>query len=340
MFQILFFMKRKANSISVKAVKFPKTSVFSAYNLTQNGVFQINAKLQFKLEVGVASQYAFEIIDLRNEIATSTMHVALSCCFDQWRIEKVRCRITPLSGVSDYNQTFFSCIDRSGFPSDVTITDLQTYQSYKESVWSKDGGRINPHFVIFGQTDLVGKGEYFDTKKLAECCQLACGLMFPEPLVVPTSYYFGLDIVAICNYRGVRFDDTNLNIISDVTGIPEQGPQLAPIPSWHEATEQVAVEPGKSLVAVYNTVKGAIVKVWNNTSDITKALIVAPIAQQIGKFALFSFNSILYSLFVKYGFSRKRIGFNVFDNNGNDNDPGQVEIPNTKYVEFPKWGEA
>lgn len=331
-------MKRKASSVSVKAVKFPKTSVFSAYNLTQNGVFQINAKLQFNLDIGVDGVYAFKIIDIRNQIATSTMHVALSCCFDQWRIEKIRCRITPLSGVSDFNQTFFSCIDRSGFAEDVTIADLQTYQSYKESVWSKEGGRINPHFVLFGQSDLVGKGLYYDTKGLAECCYMACGLMFPQPLASASSFYFGLDIVAICTYRGVRFDDTNLNILTGVTGIPEAGPNETPSPSWYDTAKEYVLEAGKSVVAVFNTAKGVVAKVWNNLSPEAKALVIVPAAQQIGKFAVFAFNSVLASLFLKYGFSKNRIGFNVNDNNGTDNEPGEVMIPNTQYIEYPEWG--
>lgn len=333
-------MKRKANSLSVKAVKFPKTSVFSAFNLTQNGVFQINAKFQFNLDIGADGVYAFKIIDVRNEIATSTMHVALSCCFDQWRIEKVRCRITPLTGVSDYNQTFFTCIDRSGFAQDVTIADLQTYQSYKESVWSKEGGRINPHFVIFGQSDLVGKGTYYDTKGLAECCYLAVGLMFPQPLASASSFYFGLDIVAICTYRGVRFDDTNLNILTDVTGITQVGSNVTVSPSWYDSAKEFVLDAGKSVVAVFNTAKGLVVKVWNNLSDDAKSLIINPAAQLIGKFAVFAFNSVLASLFLKYGFSKNRIGFNVNDNNGDDNEPGEVLIPNSQYIEYPKWGEA
>ena len=332
-------MKRKANSLSVRAVKLPKTSVFSAYNLTQNGVFQINAKLQFTIDIGAGGVSGFSIVDVRNEIATSTMHVALSCCFDQWRIEKVRCRITPLSGSSDYNQTFFTCIDRSGFAQNVNIVDLQTYQSYKESVWSKDGGRISPHFVLFGQTDLVGKGLYYDTKKFAECCQLACGLMFPQPLATATTYYFGLDIVAICTYRGVRFDDSKINILTDVTGRLPNGTEESPSPTWYDTAKEFALSAGKAVVAVFNTTKGVVVKVWNNLTQAQKDLVINPVAEQIGKFALFAFNATLGAVFLKYAFSKSRLGFNLNDNNGTDNTPGEASIPNSGYVEHPKWGD-
>lgn len=332
-------MKRKANSISVRAVKFPKTSVFSAYNLTQNGVFQINAKLQFNLNVGAGGVSAFEIIDIRNEIATSTMHVALSSCFDQWRIEKIRCRITPLSGVSDYNQTFFTCIDRSGFASNVNIVDLQTYQSYKESVWSKEGGRISPHYVLFGQTDLVSKGQYYDTKKVAECCQLACGIMFPQPLVAATSFYFGLDIVAICTYRGVRFDDSRINILTGLTGHNPNGTEETPSPTWYDSAKNFALEAGKAVVAVFNTAKGVVVKVWNNLTQAQKDLIINPVAEQIGKFAVFAFTAAVSGIFLKYAFFKNKLGFLLPDNNGADDYPGEVLIPNSDYMEHPHWGE-
>lgn len=332
-------MKRKDNSVSVRAVKIPKTSVFSAFNLTQNGVFQINAKVQFELTIEAGGVSAFSIIDIRNEIATSTMHVALSSCFDQWRIEKVRCRITPLSGVSDYNQTFFTCIDRTGFSTNVNISTLQTYQSYKESVWSKEGGRISPHFVLFGQSDLVGKGYYYDTKKLAECCHLACGLMFPQALSTTTKFYFGLDIVAVCTYRGVRFDNSRINILTDVTGVPITGTNEKPSPTWYDTAHSYALAAGKAVVAVFNTAKGVLVKVWNNLTQSQKDLIINPVAEQIGKFALFAFNVTLGAVLLKYAFSKNQLGVNIPDNNGTDNLPGEVYLPYTTYEEHPHWGE-
>lgn len=225
---------RRYGSRSVKALTFSRAFKASAANMTQNGKFNINVRQPVSLSVPVANSVSFSSIDVASLVRASKMHQALSNVFDQYRIEKIKYKITPLVNTnlsstittsstnsstttsSSINvnklQSFFTVIDRTGFDSAATIEDLRTYASYKESTWSLNGDSVRPHYGSIGQTEVVNRSTYYDSKNLASFPKIAYGCDIGETNTTgnPLSYSYIIEIDAQVRYRGVRVDTRHI----------------------------------------------------------------------------------------------------------------------------------
>lgn len=195
---------------STKATTMKRSFKASAANMTQNGLFNISVRDTLTIAIANGSAENNENFDVSAKIAASTMHGQLSNVFDQYKIEKISIKIRPMgnpNSVTAY-QVFYTCVDRTGFAENVTSDQLKTYQSYKETSWSMNGDVGKTHYVSFGQTDIVGKSTYYDTKGKAFFPNLRCGVLLPGNASSNSSFVYSIEIDAQVRYRGVRVDTT------------------------------------------------------------------------------------------------------------------------------------
>lgn len=189
----------------------------SAANMTQNGLFSVNVRTPQTLQVQANSANSWAQLDVPALINSSAMHRQLSNVFDQYRIEKVTIRFKPLATTNTSSTTvmsflnFFTVVDRSGLSAALTVDDLRTYASYKETVWSMNGDTPRPHVMNLGQADMVSRTEYFDSKKVAGFPTVAFGCDVGQAVSSTTAYSFTIEIDAQVRYRGVRLDTSNVS---------------------------------------------------------------------------------------------------------------------------------
>lgn len=207
--------RRKARS--VRAITTTRNFKASAANMTQNGLFSINVRNEIAGNIPQGLRYGTSLLDVPAIISQSPMHLQLSNVFDQYKIEKVAIKFRPIFntdsiGGSNFGaQTFFTCIDRSGFSATVDLAQLQTYQSYKESNWSLTGETNMPHYVNIGQTDIVGKSSYFDSKATCTFPKVAYGVIMPTAVPNAAEFKYSVEIDAQVRYRGVRLDTSSVS---------------------------------------------------------------------------------------------------------------------------------
>ena len=189
-----------------------RTFKASAAQMTQNAKFSISvhSPLQFSVSSGTSSSTTS--VNIANAIANSDMHKQLSSVFDQYRIDKVSLKFrlggntsNPISGVSS-NITLFTCVDRTGFPAGITLAQLRTYQSYKESSFSTTGDANRTHYVALGQSGIISKATYYDTKGVAAFPQIYAGVDLGFNTSGTVNVGFLVEIDAQIRYRGVRLD--------------------------------------------------------------------------------------------------------------------------------------
>lgn len=205
-------------SKSVKAVTISKSFKASAANMTQNGLFNINAKLNATLTIAAGSSYKLYTVDLGNLVAAAPMHGQLSNTFDQYKIEKVSIKVRPAGNTVEQVAeqatyiTLFSAVDRSGFADNIDGDTVRTYQSYKETVYPSNGDTCPTHYISVGPTDIVNKSQYFDTKTKAAAPSILIGssMMSTAPEGGITTQY-SIEIDAQVRYRGVRLDTNSVN---------------------------------------------------------------------------------------------------------------------------------
>lgn len=211
-----FYPKRYFKS-SVGKITQSRNFKASAANMTQNGVFSINVRTPQTLNIEANSPNTWEQLDVPALINSSAMHRQLSNVFDQYRIEKVTIRFKPISTVNTSQGAtvsflnFFTVVDRSGLSTGLTVDDLRTYASYKETVWSMTGDTPRPHIMNLGQADMVSRTEYYDSKKLAGFPTVAFGCDVGQSVSAATAYTFTVEIDAQIRYRGVRLDTSNVS---------------------------------------------------------------------------------------------------------------------------------
>ena len=206
--------RRKARS--VRAITTTRNFKASASNMTQNGLFSINVRNEIQGNIPQGLRYGTALLDVPAIISQSPMHLQLSNVFDQYKIEKVSIKFRPIFnnetlGTDFGAQTFFTCIDRSGFSATVDLAQLQTYQSYKESNWSLTGETNMPHYVNIGQTDIVGKSSYFDSKNTCTFPKVAYGVIMPQAVGSAAVFKYSVEIDAQVRYRGVRLDTSSVS---------------------------------------------------------------------------------------------------------------------------------
>lgn len=211
---------------SVKAITMSKSFKASASNMTQNGVFNISVRssIDHKTPLSAAGNPAIKIdkFDVAQQIASSPMHQQLSNVFDEYKIEKVSIKISPaghseFTGSFDVNYIeFFACIDRTGFATigiadtDLSIDKCRTYQSFKSINWPVNGDSTNKLYINIGQSDIVNKSKYYDSKGKAVIPELMTGVSLPNG-GNETDWLFTVEIDAQVRYRGVRYDNRNVN---------------------------------------------------------------------------------------------------------------------------------
>ena len=211
---------------SVKAITMSKSFKASAANMTQNGVFNISVRSSIDHETAetAANTPATHIskFDIAAQIASSPMHQQLSNVFDEYKIEKVSIKISP-AGHAAFTGTFainyiefFACIDRTGFATigigdnDLSIDKCRTYQSFKSINWPVNGDSTNKLYVNIGQSDIVNKSKYYDSKGKAVIPELMTGVSLPNG-GNQAHWLFTVEIDAQVRYRGVRYDNRNVN---------------------------------------------------------------------------------------------------------------------------------
>lgn len=216
-----YYYKRAKTSRSVKAITTSRAFKASSQNMTQNAKFNVNKKFTKDIQVAQLSNNGAVKLDLANELAGSDMHRYLSNVFDQYKVEKATLKCQLLIGPNLNNAAndgktqylnFFSCVDRSGFATGVTLTSLRTYGSFKETTWSMDGSSNVPHFVNIGQTDLVSRSEYYDTKNRASFPEIYIGVDLGQPqnTGVAINYTITFELDCQVRYRGVRLDTSGV----------------------------------------------------------------------------------------------------------------------------------
>lgn len=218
---------RRRTSRSVKAITTSRAYKASASNMTQNGRFNVNVKIEKTINIANGAKSVADTINIADYIKNSDMHKALSNVFDQYRIEKATIRFRPLVTsninlqprtteggvlipVNNSYQTFFTCIDRTGFNNGQTLDSYRTYSSYKETVWPVNGDSANAHVVSLGQADVVSRSSYYDSKQAASFPRIAYGVDIGATNATGGTipYSYSIEIDAQIRYRGVRLDTT------------------------------------------------------------------------------------------------------------------------------------
>ena len=212
------YYKRGKMSRSVRAITTSRSFKASAQNMTQNGKFNINVRTTVGLiwagSSGSPVQFAFNDIDVPALLAASPMHLQLSNVFDQYKIEKATIKILPNIGpAAPSNVTsfisFFSVVDRTGF-NNPTIDQLRSYGSYKETNWSWTDSPV-PHLVYIGQSDVVSKSTYYDSKVTAVFPKIKVGGDLGASQTSSVGWTFSVEIDAQVRYRGVRLDTSQVS---------------------------------------------------------------------------------------------------------------------------------
>lgn len=200
-------------SKSVKAVTISKAFKASASNMTQNGLFNINVKVNQASSISEGSAFVATSVDLGNMIAASPMHSQLSNTFDQYKIEKCSIKIRPTGNTVPQAAnaatylTLFTAIDKSGFAAQLTLEAIRTYQSYKETVYPSNGDTTPTHYVNIGPTDIVDKSTYYDTKGKAKAPQILIGTsIIAQAGEGGISANYSIEVDAQVRYRGIRLD--------------------------------------------------------------------------------------------------------------------------------------
>ena len=214
-----FAKKRKYNSYgykkgsrSSKANFISKGMKKRAFAMTSRACFVISVRDTITLSLSSSERAKAGILDVAGKIVNSDMHKQLSSVYDQYRIEKVNAKFKLLTVPSTLTTNtvntinFFTCVDRTGFPANVSLDTLRTYQSYKETSYSSQGDLGRGHWVSIGQTDLVSKSTYYDTKSTAQFPTFAYGVDIGANPSASKDIQFSVELDCQIRYRGVRLD--------------------------------------------------------------------------------------------------------------------------------------
>lgn len=172
---------------------------------------------------GLAGNYTTS--DVGRQISLAPMHIAMSNVYDQFRIRKVVLKITPssapfVSGAANSNLYYnlFSVLDRNGFKEAISIAELQTYQSYKQTAYAgTTSNTARPHYHTYYNSSLFQKSRWYSTKKVPEEANIAVGIWGGGNLA-DTVCTFQFEWTFDITYRGLR---SNTAEIENVIGQPE-----------------------------------------------------------------------------------------------------------------------
>lgn len=182
----------------------------AAANQSQTQFVQATTVTSEVVEVAIGSSSTTKVIDLSQALLTNQMAKSFSYVYDQYRVRKISVKITPLgSSIDQYYYTVGTAIDRNGFKPSVTLSDVRTYSSYKQSVYaSASSNTVKPHYITIQNDTLFNKSAYYSTKTKPQMpvVAMAVGYSGTSTAVLSTSFTIELKF-DIC-YRGIRFDST------------------------------------------------------------------------------------------------------------------------------------
>lgn len=205
---------------TIRNMKMTRKFKASAANMTQNGRFNISARTTMTFTVNSGTSNTWGYVNVANTVLASDMHKQLSSVFDQYRIDKVSIKFRPAINTANPVSnsvpyvTFFTCVDRTGFNSaNMTLAILRTYGSYRESSFSTTGDLSKPHYLTIGQSGLIGKSTYYDTKAASVFPNVCCGIDLGSNATSNFGMVFAIEIDAQVRYRGVRYDPTQVRTV-------------------------------------------------------------------------------------------------------------------------------
>lgn len=188
----------------------------SAANMTQGGTFNISVRDQLPITIPAGQANAHGLLNLADLVKNSRMHKLLGCVFDQYRVERVSLKLRFLGDVVNGLENpfvVFSVVDRSGFANNITMNEIRSYSSYKETSIGGDKGISPTHYVNVAATGLEWS-TYTDTKNAVSFPAVMVGVAFSTALnsAQNTTVYFSVELDCQVRYRGVRIDTTDVNI--------------------------------------------------------------------------------------------------------------------------------
>lgn len=198
---------------SVGKTRLSRNFKASANNMTQGGTFNVSAHKEELITIPNGGSESFRFLDLPSMISGSDMHQYLSNVFDQYRIEKLQIKIRPMGDtIATLNNPaiLFSCMDRTGFANNATVTTFRTYGSYKETQISGAKDVSPVHYINIGQSNLVEFTSYNDTKKRASFPVVVYGSKFATTFAQGIQVAVSIEVDAQIRYRGVRLDTSTV----------------------------------------------------------------------------------------------------------------------------------
>lgn len=162
--------------------------------------------------------YAGNTFNPLGSLQASAMHAALTNTYDQMKIRKVVCKVTPIispgSDAEGDNRYFniYSAVDRTGFDAAVTPQQLQSYQSYKSTPYSfVTSNLIKPHYIVVSQNTMLSKTAWYDSKQQYAFPQIFVGAFGDVQADGGGTVRMQLDWTFDISYRGLRYDNRALS---------------------------------------------------------------------------------------------------------------------------------
>lgn len=191
----------------------------AAANQTQQTNMQVSVVQSQTHTVPIDEDDATTTLNLASVLTLSTMHVALSNVYDQYRIRKITVKITP-TGInpvpSNIYYTLSSAVDRNQFGPNTTTERLMTYSSFKQTPYASSvSNRAPTHYITITQDTLFNKSAYYSTKGVAVTPHIALSTRLPSTTPNQTEFKYSIYFQFDITYRGVRLDDSAINTTVD-----------------------------------------------------------------------------------------------------------------------------
>lgn len=178
---------------------------------------QITAVETFVLDVQIGSANVHRQIPIATSLTNSVMHQNMSNVYDQFRIRKITMKFQPTGtpGGADAGKlysTFYTAMDRNGFAEGITLNQIRTYQSYKQTVYAVSASNKAPvHYVSWTNNTLFEKSRYFNTKLTPTTETVLAGVSLPANVAgAVASFAYTVTIQYDLTYRGLRADTSDI----------------------------------------------------------------------------------------------------------------------------------
>lgn len=191
----------------------------AAANQTQQTNMQISVVQTETHTISLNDDDATTVLNLATVLSLSTMHIALSNVYDQFRIRKIVIKVTP-TGVNpspgNIYYTLSSAVDRNEFNGIATTERLMTYSSFKQTPYSSTASNRAPtHYISISQDTLFAKSAYYSTKGVAVTPYIALSTRTPSKLASETEFKYSICFQFDITYRGVRLDTSPIDATVD-----------------------------------------------------------------------------------------------------------------------------